>query len=182
MTKPLTSDAFDILLGHNRWANRTILQHSRPLTIEQFHQPFDIGPAVHGGLHDLMTHTIGATFRWADRIDRRELRPSIEGRPPSQPQTPMTRRSLDELLALNESACDDFAAAVSNAKAAGALAEVRDWTFGDRTYRFNVATAIIHVTNHGMHHRAQAMNIVKRLGIPFDGDLDELEWQLAGEP
>ena len=46
----------------------------------------------------------------------------------------------------------------------------------------NVAAAIIHVTNHGMHHRAQCMNIFKQLGRPVNADLDELEWQVAGEP
>jgi uncharacterized damage-inducible protein DinB len=68
------------------------------------------------------------------------------------------------------------------ASSAHQLAEVRDWTFGGDTYRFNVSAAIIHVTNHGMHHRAQCMNMLRHLGKPVNADLDELEWQVAGEP
>ncbi len=175
-----TSDPFDILLGHNRWANRQILERCRALTADQFHQRFDIGP---GSLHDTMTHVIGATFRWADRIDQRTLRPSIEGRTPNT-DAPMTRRTPDELVALNDQACADFAAVVARQRANAA--EVRDWTFTidgvQKVIRFNVAASIIHVTNHGMHHRAQCMNMLKRLGAPVNADLDELEWQLAGEP
>ena len=171
-----SSDPLDILLGHNRWAIRTLLERCKPLSEVQFHQRFNIGP---GSLHDTITHTIGAIFRWSDRIGRNPLRPSIEGRTPGD-TAPMTRRTVDELTRLNEEACSDFAAVVKAARPH--LAEVRDWTFGAETYRFNVAAAIIHVTNHGMHHRAQCMNMLKQLGHPVNADLDELEWQLAGEP
>lgn len=171
-----TSDAYGILLGHNRWATRTLLERCAELSEAQFHEKFDIGP---GSLHDTLTHIIGAILRWADRIDGRELKPSIEGRVPGSGQ-PMTRRTVPQLTILLEIACVDFAAVVERARPC--LAEVRTWTFGDESYRFNVAAAIIHVTNHGMHHRAQCMNMLKRLGKPVNADLDELEWQVAGEP
>jgi len=173
---PLSSDPFDILLGHNRWANRELLVRCRGLSEAEFHQRFDIGP---GSLHDTLTHIIGATFRWADRISGATLRPSIEGRPPGEP-TPMTRRPVEELIQLNDQASTDFANTVAASRTK--LAEVRDWTFGGDTHRFTVAAAIIHVTNHGMHHRAQCMNMLRHLGKPVNADLDELEWQVAGEP
>lgn len=174
---PLTSDPLDILLGHNRWANAELLRACEPLQEAEFHLRFEIGP---GSLHDTMSHVIGAIFRWADRIGGRTLRPSIEGRAPGDRNAPMTRRTPSGLLALNAQACDDFALVVRSVRPA--LAEVRDWTLGGRVERFNVAAAIIHVTNHGMHHRAQCMNMLKRLGRPVNADLDELQWQVAGEP
>lgn len=181
MTTPLSSDPYDILLGHNRWAIRQLLERAKQLTPDEFTRPFDIGPAAQGGLHDIITHMIGCIFRWADRIGEQTLRPSIEGRPPGDP-APMTRRSPEELIALLDRACEDFSLAVGRMKKENRLAEVRTWTFGSDSYRFNVAAAIIHVTNHGMHHRAQCMNIFKQLGRPVNADLDELEWQVAGEP
>ncbi len=174
---PLTSEPFAILLGHTRWANARVLTACQPLTEAQFHQRFDIGP---GTLHDTMTHVIGATFRWADRIAQRPLRPSIEGRTSHTDTSPMTRRTPQELLTLNAQACADFDAVVEAVRPL--LAEVRTWTLGGETYRFNVAASIIHISNHGMHHRAQCMNMLKRLGHPVNADLDELEWQVAGEP
>jgi uncharacterized damage-inducible protein DinB len=92
----------------------------------------------------------------------------------------MTRRPVEELIQLNDQASADFASALALSR--HRLAEVRDWTFGGDTYRFTVAAAIIHVTNHGMHHRAQCMNMLRHLGKPVNADLDELEWQVAGEP
>jgi uncharacterized damage-inducible protein DinB len=178
--RTFSSDPYDILLGHNRWANAQVLRRCEPLTDDEFHRRFDIGP---GTLHDTMTHVVGAILRWSDRIGRRTLRPSIEGRAPGAAAAEaMPRRRADELLALNEQACAGFAEVVREAKVAGLLGEVRDWTFGAETSRFNVAAAIVHVTNHGMHHRAQCMNMLKRLGRPVNADLDELEWQVAGEP
>lgn len=179
MSKPLSSDAYDILLGHNRWAIRELLVRARDLSDSQFHCNFDIGP---GSLHDTLTHVVGVIGRWTDRINQSPVRPRIDGRIGASDMSPMPRRTPDELLALLESSCDEFAACVARAKEAGVLAEVRDWTFGDEVSRFNVAAAVIHVTNHGMHHRAQCMNMFKRLGHPVNADLDELEWQVAGEP
>ena len=171
-----TTDPLDILLGHNHWATRTILERCRTLTPEQFHEHFDIGP---GTLHDTLTHITGCIFRWSDRIDTRALRPSIEHEPGAT-TGPMPRRSPDQLIAILDNACADFAAVVARQRPR--LAEVRQWTFGADTYNFTVVAAIIHVTNHGMHHRAQCMNMLKRLGRPVNADLDELEWQVAGEP
>lgn len=171
-----SSDPYDILLGHNRWAIHALLEACKPLSDSDFHKVFNIGP---GTLHDTLTHTIGAILRWSDRIDGRPLRPSIEGRKPGDP-TPMTRRTPDQLIALNDEACRDFEDVVLRARPN--LAEVREWKFGEGIYIFTVAAAIIHVTNHGMHHRAQCMNMLKQLGRPVNADLDELEWQVAGEP
>mgnify|MGYP001407137164 CR=1 FL=1 len=92
----------------------------------------------------------------------------------------MTRRTAAELIRLNEEACEDFAAVVAMQRPR--LAEVREWVFGSESHRFTVGAAIVHVTNHGMHHRAQCMNMLRRLGRPVNADLDELEWQVAGEP
>jgi uncharacterized damage-inducible protein DinB len=177
MSRTYTSDPIGILLGHNRWANGRVLGACGALSEEEFHRRFEIGP---GSLHDTMSHVIGAIFRWSDRIAGVPLRPSIEGRQGPGDASPMTRRTAGDLLALNDEACAGFAAVVDRVRPV--LAEVREWTLGGDTHRFNVAAAVIHVTNHGMHHRAQCMNMLRRLGRPIDADLDELEWQVAGEP
>lgn len=177
-SKSLSTDPYEILLGHNRWANAEVLRRCESLVPEQFHERFDIGP---GSLHDTMSHVIGAIFRWSDRIEGVTLRPSIEGRKPGDHDSPMTRRTPGELLVLNVQACEGFARVVRTMKEGQHLGEVRTWTFGEESFQFTVAAAIIHVTNHGMHHRAQCMNMLKRLGRPVNADLDELEWQVGGE-
>jgi uncharacterized damage-inducible protein DinB len=171
----LASDPYEILLGHNRWANAELLSRCTALTEEEFHRRFDIGP---GSLHDTLTHIVACIARWSDRIEGRTLRPS-----PGGPQGgPVPRRAAGALIELNDAACEEFAGVVRGVRAGGAIGEERELAFGEVTYRFTVAAAILHVTNHGMHHRAQCMNMFRRLGRPVDAALDELEWQSAGEP
>ena len=50
----------------------------------------------------------------------------------------------------------------------------------DRAEPFVVTrgTAIVHVMTHGAHHRAQALNMLRRLGVEELPDLDAIEWEL----
>lgn len=66
---------YEILLGHNLWATRVVLQAAAALDADAFQQRFEIGP---GSLHDTLRHIVGAMLRWADRIADRPLRASIE--------------------------------------------------------------------------------------------------------
>lgn len=48
-----------------------------------------------------------------------------------------------------------------------------------------VGAMLVHVTTHGMHHRAQCLNMLRRLELPGVSDalpdLDVLEWQLRAK-
>lgn len=167
-------DPLDILLRHDAWATREVLRTCSGLTDEQWHRRFEIGP---GSLHDALTHVVGAMLRWADRIDGppTELRPSIEG---------MARRTAAELLALLEAAESGLAASAARARARGLGTEF-DVTLAGKTHRFVLGTALVHVTTHGMHHRAQCLNMLRHLGAPGISDrlpeIDPLDWQLQAE-
>lgn len=163
----MEASLLDALFGHNYWATRVILRHCRSLSREQFHQRFEIGP---GSLHDTLTHIVGAMRRWADRIGERPLRPRLEER--GTPYTP------EELLGLLDEAHADLFSVVGRVAAGGKLQETMEFPRPDGPpYRFTRATAIVHVATHGMHHRAQAINMLRRLGRPLEGtDLDAVEW------
>jgi predicted O-methyltransferase YrrM/uncharacterized damage-inducible protein DinB len=164
-------DPLDILLRHDAWATREVLRACSGLTDEQWHRRFEIGP---GSLHDAMTHVVGAMLRWADRIDGppTELRPSIEG---------IARRTPAELLALLDAAESGLAASADRARARGLGTEF-EVTLAGRTHRFTRGAALVHVTTHGMHHRAQCLNMLRHLGVPGVSDrlpeIDPLDWQL----
>ena len=168
------SDPLDILLRHDAWATREVLRACSGLTDEQWHRRFEIGP---GSLHDALTHVVGAMLRWADRIDGppTELRPSIEG---------IARRTPAELLALLEAAESGLAASADRARARGLGTEF-DVTLAGKTHRFTLGAALVHVTTHGMHHRAQCLNMLRHLGAPGISDrlpeIDPLDWQLQAE-
>ena len=55
-------------------------------------------------------------------------------------------------------------------------------TLAGHTHRFTLGAALVHVTTHGMHHRAQCLNMLRHLGVPGVSDrlpeIDPLDWQL----
>lgn len=168
------ADPLDILLRHDAWATREVLRACTALTDEQWHRRFEIGP---GSLHDTLTHVIGAMLRWADRIDGppTPLRPSIEGE---------ARRTPTALLAILEPAAAGLAASAERARARGLGTEF-DVTLAGQTHRFTLGAALVHVTTHGMHHRAQCLNMLRHLGVPGVSDrlpeIDPLDWQLQAK-
>jgi uncharacterized damage-inducible protein DinB len=178
---PRTSDPLELLLMHNAWATREVLKMCIRLDDEQWRRRFDIGP---GSLHDTLTHIIGAMLGWADRIDgaARMQRPSIEKGEGGGEGMP--RRTAAELLVLLESAEADLSASAARARARG-LGTVEEMKFGEKVYHFTLGAMLVHVTTHGMHHRAQCLNMLRRLNVPGISDqlpdLDVLEWQAAVE-
>lgn len=183
----LSADPLDILLRHDRWGTRRVLEVCEGLTAEQFQRRFDIGP---GSLHDTLTHIIAAMRRWADRIAGRELRPVIDvpSRHPDLPSDFKARTPAD-LVALLEPAADDLVAIAADVRGPGGLglASVIEVRFGEKQYRFTRGAALVHVTTHGMHHRSQCLNMLRRVGVELGWAGDDLpevgvvDWQAEVE-
>ncbi len=159
-------DVTDRLLLHNAWATRALLERCRALTPEQFSQRFEIGP---GSLHDVLRHLIGAMRRWSDRIAGRPVRERLEKAPDLH--TP------DELLIVLEEAARDLQEAVHRVRQEGRYDEMMQTEFSPA--RFTRGTAIVQVLTHGAHHRAQALNILRRLGVTDLPELDAIEWEVS---
>jgi uncharacterized damage-inducible protein DinB len=143
-----TSDPLTILLAHNKWATRNIIEASAKLSHEQFHQRFEMGP---GSLHDTVTHLLAAMRVWGDMLAGREQRPRLEG----------TERSTDELLKLLDEISADMAASAKANPLDGLVTRIRD----GKSYTFTRGAVLTHVTTHGMHHRAQCLNMLRHLGV-----------------
>ncbi len=158
------SDPTDILLAHDKWATRQILDSCASLTAEQFHRRFEMGP---GSLHDTTTHILGAMRGWGDLLAGREFGPRLEG----------TQRSVAELLGLLEEITADFAASAKAHPLDGLVSRMRD----GKSYTFTRGGVITHVTTHGMHHRAQCLNMLRHVGVtPLPGS-SVLQWMVMGE-
>jgi uncharacterized damage-inducible protein DinB len=160
-----TTDPVAILLSHDKWATQQILNTCATLTPDQFHRRFEMGP---GSLHDTTTHILGAMRSWADLLAGREFGPRLEG----------TQRSVPELLTLLESVTADFAASAKAHPLDGLVSRVRD----GKSYTFTRVGVITHVTTHGMHHRAQCLNMLRHVGVGPLPQSSVLQWMLAGEP
>ena len=155
------SDPIDILLTQNRWATRNMLETCEGLSSEQFHQKFEMGV---GSLHDTLTHILGAMRGWGDMLAGREQRPRLEGE----------TRTPQELLEMLEGLSADL----ETSAAAHPVDELVTGSRGGRSYTFTRGGVLTHVTTHGMHHRAQCLNMMRHLGVdplPFSA---VVEWML----
>lgn len=180
----LTSDPVDALLAHNRWATAVILEQCRELSSEDFRRPFPIGPADHGGLCAILTHIIGAMRRWADRLAERPPRPPLEHwrrDPASHDPAPARADAPDDLLALLDVAHADLVEVIAEARRKGVERTIRipyATPEGPRTFSFTAGVGIASAAVHGHYHRAQCMNILRRLGKKGP-PLDVIDWEEA---
>lgn len=157
-----TSNPIEILLEHYRWATQNIIDVCKTLPPEQFHQRFDMGP---GSLHDTVTHIITAMRVWEDVLSTREVRPRLEG----------TTRTVAQLQALFDESASAFAAVARKHPLDEIVVRERD----DHKWVFSRAGVITHVATHGMHHRAQCINMLRLLGVtplPKSSVADWMRW------
>jgi uncharacterized damage-inducible protein DinB len=159
-----TSNPLDILLSHDKWATQKILEACASLSEEQFHRRFEIG---RGSLYDTLAHMIGVMRRWGDMLEGREQRPRLED----------TRRGLTELLGLHENVASEFAASARKYPLEEIATGVRD----GKTYTFARGAVITHVATHGMHHRAQCLNMLRQLGVTPLPPSSVVEWALTAD-
>src|ERR1700692_4162046 len=159
-----TSNPLDILLAHDRGATGQILAACAKLTPEQFHQQFEMGP---GSLHDTTTHILGAMQFWGDLLAVREQRPRLEG----------AKRTTDELLTMLDEIATDLAASAQAHPLDGTISRVRD----GKTYTFTRGAVFTHVPTHGMHHRAQCLNMLRHVGVKPLPPSSVAEWTFMAD-
>lgn len=172
MRPPVTSDPLTILLEHNRWATRRVLDLCRNLSDEQFHRRFDVG---FGSLHDTLRHILGCMRGWSDDIAGRPNRPPL--------------KALHEsfLIAEFSMLLDELSGELRTMieQSSGRLGEYVYATFNGRRFTFTRGVALTHVPVHGAHHRAQCLNMLRRLNVPGLSDrlpdLDVNDWQYETE-
>lgn len=145
----VTTDLAGILLAHSRAADRELFEACRGLSEAQLDQPFAMGP---GSIRAILMHNIGAVQVWADAYAERPRR----GWLPDEGSKP-----LSELERLAEAAHDEWAEIAGKYPLDTVLSRERD----GRTQRFTRAHIIAHVTTHSIHHRAQAINMLRQLGV-----------------
>lgn len=145
------SDFLQIILAHDQWATSQLLDACTRLPAEQFVQQFEIG---RGSLHDTLTHIVGAMRTWTDTLAGREPGPRLE--------TDGQRRTPQQLRGLLDETCEQFAAEARRRP----LDEMTIRRLRDgRTLELTRAEVLAQVTTHGMHHRAQCLNMLRRLGV-----------------
>ena len=160
-----TSDPLKILLAHDQWATRQILDACSKLSEEQFHQRFEIGP---GSLHDTITHMLGAMQRWTQLLMGQEMAARLEAD---------GRRSVGELVGLLEVCAKELAGEANRLPLDATVSRTRE----GKVYQFTRGAVLTHVATHGMHHRAQCLNMLKQLGVKPLPLSSVAEWTWAAD-
>lgn len=155
------------LYQYNDWANRRIFQLAENLTDEQLDLPRPLGL---GSLRATLFHQWAAEQIWLERwqgLPWREFPIDPQGIPLAdlQQRFQQVSRSRWEMI---HSAGEDISSR-----------QIRylDWKKNEHQNRW--MDLLVHVANHGIHHRAQALQYLKRFGRTVPGGLDYLFYKIA---
>lgn len=162
---PLPTDPVLAMLDHNEWANAAVIDACEPLSPDDLDRVFPMGL---GSLRATMTHTIAAMRLWSDRLAHRDPRPWLDASPDIGPAE---WRQLDR----------DASADLRLTAFAGPMDEVIEVRRADKVWRYARAHLVLHVATHGVHHRAQCLNMLRQLGADPKSlpPSSVLQWSLA---
>lgn len=150
-------DVAAVLLAHARHADTQLLDACEPLSGEQLDRSFEMGP---GSLRATLTEILAAMRAWSDIYAGRDTRPWMGDEGPF---------TLDALRAMAGELHDDWAAIAGHCPLDGVI----ERQGAGKTVRFTRAQILTHVFTHSVHHRAQAINMLRHVtGLPAAGGSD----------
>jgi uncharacterized damage-inducible protein DinB len=159
-------DLLDRLLGHDSWTTRELLLRSRDLSDDQLDREFDMS---HRTLRATFRHIVRNVEAWSDLMTDASVR---ESRAPRQ-----EGQSIPDLIARFDRAAADLAHVARGVARRGAWDELWLDTLDDPQGEKTYGGAIAHVITHSMHHRAQALHMLRRLGVDDLPEGDVLSWE-----
>jgi uncharacterized damage-inducible protein DinB len=163
------TDLIRFHLAHSTWAITQLLDAAGSLPADAIEQNLDIGP---GGVRENIAHTIEAMFFFADNFAGREY---------TEPAGFAERaRSLSGLRSMLDQAAAKLKSAMLTACEPGLVARVT-WPNAEAR-SLPAAAAVAQVFDHAALHRAQCINMLKRLGFRPVPDLDPMTFQATGLP
>lgn len=152
----MTPDPLRILLNFDRWATESIIDACRPLRDEQLDQPFDIGL---GSLRRTLDHLVSNMQYWMDGAECREPRRY-------SPEPTMPLEAIAERYARVWAEYAAMIEAEDRARINEVIVDRFKHPSGQpATLRFTRSSVLLHVFNHGTHHRVQCLYLLKRLGV-----------------
>jgi uncharacterized damage-inducible protein DinB len=158
---------FDDLYRYNSWANGRVIALCDGLSDLQLDEPRPIG---FGTLRNTLFHILAAEEIWLERWTNTPWRPfptDACGLSPGE-----IARRLEDVAARRQSLIDRERQGHWQT-----FCEYKD-SRGD-LYKRRLDGLLLHVANHGQHHRAQALHFLKRLGRTVPGGLDYLFFRFA---
>ncbi len=153
-----------VFFRYGDWANQQLLAAAGKLTDAQLDQPFDMGP---GSLRRTLIHIYNGEHVWLNRWQCRAETPW-----PSE-SDPLSVAELGRRFAACAQERDVFVATLTDASLA------REITYRDSKgslFQASLSDMLIQAINHSIHHRAQAVNMLRRLNAGLV-ELDYMMWR-----
>lgn len=151
------------VLRHNDWANQELLRAACILDEALLDRPIDVGP---GSLRRTLMHILNGEQVWL-----RRCRGESETPWPDESQKPALG-ALAEHFAKHVAERDRFLDGLDAARLS------REQVYRDSKgslFRATLGDELFQALHHSIHHRAQAVNIVRRLGGAAP-ELDYMMW------
>jgi uncharacterized damage-inducible protein DinB len=157
-------DLLDRLLKHDAWTTRQLLLLCAGLTGEQLDREFDIG---HRSVRATLAHLIWNMEVWSDLMAGQVVEPKSDAR--------RGRCSVPEMI----DRVDRAAARLEQVARGVADRDGWDelWTDLLDGQQRSYGGAIAHVITHSMHHRAQLLYLLRRIGVIELPEGDVLSWE-----
>ena len=156
-------DLLDRLLEHDAWTTGELLDAAASLPDEQLDREFDIALR---SVRSTLEHIVRNTEAWTDLMRGVPVRP-IVGVP----------ESIHGLRMRLDVAATDLACLARDVSARDAWDELWLDRLDDPPREKTFGGAIGHVITHSMHHRAQVIHMLRRLGVEDVPEGDVLSWE-----
>lgn len=160
-------DILDRLLGHDAWTTRQILLRCRELSDEELHRAFDVG---HETIYDTLVHMIANVQVWTALM---------AGAGTKSDRSPEVWEGLtvDEFFGRYDLVSEKFARLALRIRIKQRYDELWVDVLDDPPTSKSYGGAIAHVITHNMHHRAELLHILARLGVADLPEGDVLSWE-----
>jgi uncharacterized damage-inducible protein DinB len=154
-------DLLDRLLAHDTWTTRQLLLACAALPDDLLDSQFDID---HRSLRQTFVHMIANLEVWTDLLYERSVQEKAGD-------------SIPELLIRLSAASRDFADLARRVAREGRYDDCFLDTLDDPPVKKTFGGAFGHVITHNMHHRAQVMFLMEKVGVKEHIEGDLLSWE-----
>lgn len=162
-----TTSIIQDLYSHGDWANRKLLAKSEGLSDEQLDEPKEMG---FGTLRNTFFHILEAEKLWLERWQGKPWRPLVAdagGMPLKELSDELNRIAAIRNDLILEESKTNFSRIVAFKDSRG--------TEG----KFEIGDLLNHVSNHGVHHRAQVLSYLRGFERTIPGGVDYLFGKLS---
>ena len=142
------------LFVYNDWGRDRLMALADKLDDAQLDRPFEMGE---GSLRKTLQHLFGAEWSWLERC---------RGRSPAHGECPRDFPTIAALWQQWRQTARERNAHIDTLTNADLASSVTFVHPSGQEYTFTLGHVLLHVCNHGTHHRAQALNMLRHLGAP----------------